>query len=178
MVQLRCTRDPPYSTTSMHSSHVKYVFMKVRFLMVLATRPFMCPPLWVTWPELTISSGTYIWAVRSPKRKSHAMKMNIELYRHWHHFENQGKTLMFHQITVPWNFTCWWNFILMSWSLAPWSLAHITVCSPSLDVFNSSRSPLHLLPGLCALIEGGRRGSWGAERLIKKRRKWRLIWFV
>ena len=110
LVQLWCTRDPPYSTASMHSSYVKYVFMKVRFLMMLVTRSFMCSSLWITWPELAISSDTYIWVVRSSKRKLHAMKMNIKLYRHWHHFENQGKIFMFHQITVPWNSICCMKF--------------------------------------------------------------------
>ena len=33
--------------------------------------------LWITWrPELAISIGTYIWAVCSSKRKSHAIRLN------------------------------------------------------------------------------------------------------
>ena len=119
LVQLRCTRDPSYSIVSIHSSHVKYVFfMKVRFLMMLITRFFMCSSLWITWPKLTISSDIYIWVVRSSKRKSHAMKINIELYRHWHHFENKKKTFMFHQITVLWNFICCMKFHFDFWFLA------------------------------------------------------------
>ena len=42
---------------------------------------FMWPSKAVTWPELATSVDTYIWAVCSFKRKSHAMNMNIWLYR-------------------------------------------------------------------------------------------------
>ena len=73
----------------------------------------MCPLLWVTWPELAISEGTYIWAVCSPKRESHVIKMNIWLYRHWHLFENEKNSSCFHQITV----------LLISWFLASWFIA-------------------------------------------------------
>ena len=41
----------------------------------------MCLFLWITWPKLAIFEDTYIWTVCSSKRKSHAIEMNIWLYR-------------------------------------------------------------------------------------------------
>ena len=133
--------------------------MKVRFLKVLATRSFMCPFLWITWPKLAISIDTYIWVMRSPKRKSQIIWLNFWLFRHWHLFENQEKFSCFIKSPCLEILPVAWNFILMFWSLVPWSLAHIIVCSLFLDAFNSSRSLLHLLPVCCALIERGRRES-------------------
>ena len=43
---------------------------------------FMWSSETITWPKLTTSVDTYIWAVCSSKCKSHAMNMNIWLYRH------------------------------------------------------------------------------------------------
>ena len=47
------------------------------FLMVLAKRP-LCDPLCGSHdgPELAISVDTYIWAVCSSKRNSHAVRLN------------------------------------------------------------------------------------------------------
>ena len=94
--------------------------------------PFMCPPLWVTWPELAISVGTYIWAVRSPKRKSQAMWLNSWLSRHWHHFEIKEKPPCSTKSPCLEISPVAWNFTLIPWSLVPFSPFVVLLLMPSI----------------------------------------------
>ena len=80
----------------------------------------MCSFLWITWSKLIIFENTYIWIVCSFKRKSHVIKMNIWLYRHWHFFENEKifscfiKSLYSEISSVAWNFNLIYNILIFN----------------------------------------------------------------